>query len=75
MAVPKLVDPRPFFRLDPAELDGEPELLAAHRMAVTVAPKVDVSDLPAIDLIVCGTWPSISLVSVSAREPDTPTSR
>jgi 5-formyltetrahydrofolate cyclo-ligase len=54
MAVPKLADPLPFFRLDPAELDGEPEALAAHRTAATGAPKVAVSDMQAIDLIVCG---------------------
>lgn len=54
MAVPKLADPLPFFRLDPAELDGEPEALAAHRTAATVAPKVAISDLQTIDLVVCG---------------------
>jgi 5-formyltetrahydrofolate cyclo-ligase len=54
MAVPKLADPLPFFRLDPAEFDGEPEALAAHRTAATVAPKVAISDMQAIDLIVCG---------------------
>lgn len=54
MAVPKLADPLPFFRLDPAEFDGEPEALAAHRTAATVAPKVAVGDMPAVDLIVCG---------------------
>jgi 5-formyltetrahydrofolate cyclo-ligase len=54
MAVPNLADPLPFFRLDSAELDGEPEALAAHRTAATVAPKVAVSDMQTIDLIVCG---------------------
>lgn len=54
MAVPKLADPLPFFRLDPAEFGGEPEAVAAHRTAATVAPKVAVSDMQAIDLIVCG---------------------
>ena len=54
MAVPKLADPLPFFRLDPAELDGEAEALAAHRTAATVAPTVAVCGMQAIDLIVCG---------------------
>lgn len=54
MAVPKLADPLPFFRLDPAELDGEPEALAAHRTVTTVAPEVAVSDMQAIELVVCG---------------------
>jgi len=31
MAVPKLADPLPFFRLDPAELGEDAERLAAHR--------------------------------------------
>lgn len=54
MAVPKLADPLPFFRLDPIEFDGEPEALAAHRTAATVAPKVAVDDMHPVDLIVCG---------------------
>jgi 5-formyltetrahydrofolate cyclo-ligase len=54
MAVPKLADPLPFFRLDPTELDGEPEVLAAHRTAAPVAPKVAVGDMHPVDLIVCG---------------------
>ncbi|MGH3831476.1 MAG: 5-formyltetrahydrofolate cyclo-ligase [Pseudonocardiaceae bacterium] len=54
MAVPKLADPLPFFRLDPAELDGEPEAMACHRTAATVAPKMAISDMRTIDLIVCG---------------------
>lgn len=54
LAVPKLADPLPFFRLDPAELGDEPEAMAAHRTAAIVAPKVAVADLSAVDLIVCG---------------------
>ena len=54
MAVPKLADPLPFFRLDPAELGGESEAMAAHRTAATAAPKVAVSDMHTVDLIVCG---------------------
>lgn len=64
MAVPKLADPLPFFRLDPAEFDGEPEALAAHRTAATVAPKVAVSDMQTIDLIVCG---SVAVNRAGAR--------
>jgi 5-formyltetrahydrofolate cyclo-ligase len=54
MAVPKLADRLPFFRLDPIEFEGEPEALAAHRTAATVAPKVAVDDMHPVDLIVCG---------------------
>ncbi|MGH3980897.1 MAG: 5-formyltetrahydrofolate cyclo-ligase [Pseudonocardiaceae bacterium] len=54
MAVPKLADSMPFFRLDPAELGEESEALAAHRTAARVAPKVAVADMQPLDLIVCG---------------------
>ncbi|MPZ65809.1 MAG: 5-formyltetrahydrofolate cyclo-ligase [Pseudonocardiaceae bacterium] len=55
MAVPKLADPLPFFRLDPAELGDEAEPLAAHRVAAKRAPKTAVADMRPVDLIVCGT--------------------
>ncbi|HEV7450598.1 MAG TPA: 5-formyltetrahydrofolate cyclo-ligase [Pseudonocardiaceae bacterium] len=55
MAVPKLADPIPFFRLDPAELGGDAEALAAHRAAASRAPKTAVADMRSVDLIVCGT--------------------
>ncbi|MGH3752321.1 MAG: 5-formyltetrahydrofolate cyclo-ligase [Pseudonocardiaceae bacterium] len=55
MAVPKLADPLPFFRLDPAELGDDAEALAAHRAAAVRAPKTAVADMRPIDLIVCGT--------------------
>ncbi|MGH3775648.1 MAG: 5-formyltetrahydrofolate cyclo-ligase [Pseudonocardiaceae bacterium] len=55
MAVPKLADPLPFFRLDPAELGDDADALAAHRTAASRAPKTEVTDMRPIDLIVCGT--------------------
>lgn len=55
MAVPKLADPFPFFRLDPAELGDDAEALAAHRVAASRAPKTAVTDMRPVDLIVCGT--------------------
>ena len=55
MAVPKLADPLPFFRLDPAELGDEAEPLAAHRTAARRAPKTAVVDMRPVDLIICGT--------------------
>jgi 5-formyltetrahydrofolate cyclo-ligase len=55
MAVPKLADPLPFFRLDPAELGDEAEPLAAHRTAARRAPKTAVADMRPVDLITCGT--------------------
>lgn len=55
MAVPKLADSLPFFRLDPAELGDEATALAAHRAATRRAPKTAVTDMRPVDLIVCGT--------------------
>lgn len=55
MAVPKLADPLPFFRLDPAELGDDTEALAAHRAAASRAPKTAVADMQPVDLIICGT--------------------
>ncbi len=55
MAVPKLADPLPFFRLDPAELGDGAVALAAHRAAASHAPKTAVADMHPVDLIVCGT--------------------
>ncbi|MGH3899810.1 MAG: 5-formyltetrahydrofolate cyclo-ligase [Pseudonocardiaceae bacterium] len=55
MAVPKLADPLPFFRLDPAELGDDAEALTAHRVAASRAPKTAVADMRPVDLIVCGT--------------------
>jgi 5-formyltetrahydrofolate cyclo-ligase len=43
MAVPKLADPLPFFRLDPAKLGDDAETLAAHRVAASRAPKTAVA--------------------------------
>lgn len=54
MAVPKLADPLPFFRLDPVQLGDDTEALAAHRAAVTLAPKVAIADMHPVDLVVCG---------------------
>jgi 5-formyltetrahydrofolate cyclo-ligase len=54
MAVPKLAEPRPFYFLDPATLPLPPREAASSRVAPTVAPKVSISDLHPIDLVVCG---------------------
>ncbi|MGH3909157.1 MAG: 5-formyltetrahydrofolate cyclo-ligase [Pseudonocardiaceae bacterium] len=54
MAVPKLADPLPFFRLDPAELGDESEALATHHAAAQHAPKIAVADMHPVDLIICG---------------------
>jgi 5-formyltetrahydrofolate cyclo-ligase len=55
MAVPKLADPLPFFRLDPTKLGNDAEALAAHRAAASRAPKTAVADMRPVELIVCGT--------------------
>jgi 5-formyltetrahydrofolate cyclo-ligase len=57
MAVPKPADIRPFFRLDPDELRAaglDLDEVAAHRVAAQSVPKVHVTELRPVDLIVCG---------------------
>ncbi|MFC9482126.1 5-formyltetrahydrofolate cyclo-ligase [Streptomyces griseus] len=54
MAVPKLADPRPFYLLDPAALDVPPSEAASSKVAATVAPRVHVTDLQPVDMVVVG---------------------
>ncbi|WP_328631370.1 5-formyltetrahydrofolate cyclo-ligase [Streptomyces sp. NBC_00356] len=54
MAVPKLADPRPFYLLDPAALTIPPAEAASSKVAATIAPRVDVSELQPVDMVVVG---------------------
>jgi 5-formyltetrahydrofolate cyclo-ligase len=54
MAVPKLAQPHPFYRLDPTELTEPPDQLADRYRAAEVAPTVALDSMPPIDFIVCG---------------------
>lgn len=54
MAVPNLATIRPFYRLDPTALPMPPVEASAHQAAATFAPTVSPSDMPPIDLVVCG---------------------
>ncbi|MEU6825563.1 5-formyltetrahydrofolate cyclo-ligase [Streptomyces atriruber] len=54
MAVPKLADPRPFYLLDPALLTAPPAEAASSKVAATIAPRVDVSELRPVDMVVVG---------------------
>lgn len=54
MAVPRLADIRPFYVLDPLALTLPPSRAASSHGAATTAPKVSVSELRPIDLVVCG---------------------
>ena len=54
MAAPKLAAAEPFYQLDPRDLPV-PATEAADRMvAARTAPSVSISEMQAIDLIVCG---------------------
>lgn len=55
MAVPRLREARPFVRLAAAEVDVSPRRAAAKDRALRLGTPVDVSDLPHVDLVVCGT--------------------
>jgi 5-formyltetrahydrofolate cyclo-ligase len=54
MAVPNLANPRPFYVLDPTRLPAPPTQAATHQVAATFAPTVAIEDVPALDLVVCG---------------------
>jgi 5-formyltetrahydrofolate cyclo-ligase len=54
MAVPRLAEPHPFLRLDPAALGARPEKYADRAVAAQKARPVQVDEMPVIDLIVCG---------------------
>lgn len=75
MAVPKLADPLPFFRLDPTELGDDAAPLAAHRAAARRAPKTALADMRRSTWSSAAVWRSTGEGCASAREPATPTSR
>ncbi len=54
MAVPKLADELPFWRLDPDEIGVPFHRAASIKGAAQVAVLVGVEDMPHIDLVVCG---------------------
>lgn len=54
MAVPKLADPYPFWRLDPDELTVEAHEAASIKGAARHGRPVAIEELDKIDLIVCG---------------------
>jgi len=58
MAVPKLANIQPFFRLDPAELRRQGlsfDEVVAHQRAADLTPKVSIDEMQPVDFIVCGT--------------------
>lgn len=54
MAVPKLAADKPFYLLDPAELDVPAAQAASSKIAAAVARQIDVEQMQPVDLIVCG---------------------
>ncbi|HEX4864633.1 MAG TPA: 5-formyltetrahydrofolate cyclo-ligase [Acidimicrobiales bacterium] len=54
MAVPRLAADKPFYLLDPAELQVPPEEAASSKTAARIARTVDVGEMRHVDLIVCG---------------------
>src|SRR5438094_721389 len=54
MAIPRLAAEKPFVLLDPARLQVPSEEAAVHRVAVEVGLPVDVGDMEAVDVVVCG---------------------
>ncbi|SCL16226.1 5-formyltetrahydrofolate cyclo-ligase [Micromonospora nigra] len=54
MAVPKIADIHPFYLLDPATLNAAPQEIATGSGAAGRAPKLDISEMRPVDLVVCG---------------------
>lgn len=54
MAVPNLAEVNPFYRLDPSALGTNPERAGDRLIAARLASTVAISELPPVDLIVCG---------------------
>ncbi len=54
MAVPRLAEAEPFYRLDPAALTVPAAEAATKATAARVADRVGVNDMRPVDLIVCG---------------------
>jgi 5-formyltetrahydrofolate cyclo-ligase len=55
MAVPRLVDVKPFYELDPAVLKVSTSEAAISKIAKAMAPKVDLDQMRPVDFILCGT--------------------
>jgi 5-formyltetrahydrofolate cyclo-ligase len=66
MAVPRLADELPFYLLDPEHLSISPWEAAAKEGAAKAGWKVAASELPAVDLVVCG---SVAVNRQGARLP------
>lgn len=57
MAVPRMAGEKPFFTLDPgtlSTLDMPPETAADPNIAASRAPRIAISEMSPIDLVVCG---------------------
>lgn len=54
MAVPKMASAQPFFVLDPGSIEAPFEEVAEKGGAAKVAPRVGVSEMAPIDLVLCG---------------------
>jgi 5-formyltetrahydrofolate cyclo-ligase len=54
MAVPRLADELPFYLLDPERLNISPWEAAAKEGAAKASRKVAATELPSVDLVVCG---------------------
>jgi len=55
MAVPRLASDRPFLLLDPDRLESAPRRAASIKGAAAVGVPIAVTDVPHVDLVVCGT--------------------
>ena len=75
MAVPRLADELPFYLLDPEHLSIDPWEAAAKEGAAKAGRKVAATELPSVDLVVCGSVSVNRGALASARAEDSQTLR
>jgi 5-formyltetrahydrofolate cyclo-ligase len=54
MAVPRLVEPKPFMLLDPSRLKVPPRRAASIRGAAAAGRKIAIEEMRPLDLLICG---------------------
>jgi len=70
MGVPRLAEDPPFYELDPGRLPVPPGEAASREAAARVAPRVGPGQMRLVDMVVCGSVMSRSLMAMS--RPRTP---
>ena len=65
MGVPRLAEDPPFYELDPGRMPAPPGEAASREAAARVAPRVGPGQMRLVDMVVCGSVMSRSLMAMS----------